>query len=304
MDKATNLAGYHPYQRPDGKPFAAGDIQVYSYLSEGTGRRTFALEGLPACWPKRTCPVCGGTKYHRRQICKPCYQRIRRIMVALTCAYCGVRFERLLCEHDKMHRRGHTDVYCSLACARQHHAIKNRRRCLVCGKRCPTKTMKYCSKACRASRRQKELQAKQCEICGTTFQPISRRTAYCSRKCADEAHSRRMRGAGNSHFKNGTSYASWFREMRPIVRERDGDACATCGRKTGKLIVHHIDHVPWHNEVTNLITLCEACHMVHHKSHTTPFPWLDRLALARSLKMSARLIVKSLSLEAKYLTRL
>jgi 5-methylcytosine-specific restriction endonuclease McrA len=92
--------------------------------------------------------------------------------------------------------------------------------------------------------------------------------------------------------------------MRPIVRERDGHACATCGRKTGKLIVHHIDHVPWHNEVTSLITLCETCHMVHHKSTTTPFPWLHQLARVRSLKMPGRLIIKSIELEAKYFPRI
>ena len=109
-----------------------------------------------------------------------------------------------------------------------------------------------------------------------------------------------MRGSGNSHYKTGTSYASWFREMRPIVRERDRHACATCGKTDGKLIVHHIDHVPWHNEVMNLITLCETCHMVHHKSNVTPFPWLGRLTHVRSLKMPDRLKIKSIKLEAKY----
>jgi hypothetical protein len=109
-----------------------------------------------------------------------------------------------------------------------------------------------------------------------------------------------MRGAGNSHYKDGTSYANWFRQMHPIVRKRDKHACATCARKTAELIVHYIDHAPWHNEVTNLITLCETCRMIHHKSNTTPFPWLDRLALARSLKMPGRLKSQCLELEAKY----
>jgi predicted nucleic acid-binding Zn ribbon protein len=294
-----NLPKCHEYHRPDGMPFAAGAIKVYSHLSD-TRRRTFTIEGLPTDWPKRQCPVCGGNKKRTRQVCRSCYDKIRRIMIPLTCSYCGVRFERIISDHDKMLRRGHTDVYCSFACSTRHHAVKNRRRCVACGKPCPKKSSKYCSKTCRASQRQKELQPKQCTICGETFEPKSRRTAYCSRHCANEAHSRRMRGKGNSHFKDGTSYASWFREMRPIVRERDGQACATCGRKDGKLIVHHVDHVPWHNEVMNLITLCETCHMVHHKSHKTPFPWLNRLAVARSLKLTGRQITKCIELEAKY----
>jgi hypothetical protein len=196
----TNLPGYRPYQRPDGMPVAAPGITVYSYRSDSR-RRVFTVEGLPADWPKRKCPVCGGKRRRARKVCRSCSANIRRIMVPLTCCYCGVQFERILSEHDKMHRRGHTDVYCPLACSQAHHAIKNRRPCVVCAKRCPTKTRKYCSKACRASRGQKELQPKQCAICGETFAPKSRRIAYCSRKCADEAHSRRMRGAGNSHYK-------------------------------------------------------------------------------------------------------
>jgi 5-methylcytosine-specific restriction endonuclease McrA len=106
-----------------------------------------------------------------------------------------------------------------------------------------------------------------------------------------------MRGKGNSHFKDGTSYATWFREMRPIILERDRHACVAC-KKTEKLIVHHVDHVPWHNESHNLITLCATCHAVHHKSKVSPFPWLKKLALWQS--MSYRLKLKSIKLEAKY----
>lgn len=292
-------AGFHSYQRPDDEPFAASGITVFSYLTENTRRRTFSVEGLPANWPKAKCPVCGDRKDRKRRVCKQCYQKIRRVMVPLICCYCGASFERIVSETDKQLRRGHVDVYCSKECSEAHHAIKNHRRCVACGEPTPKKSSKYCSKACRDSRRKKELSSKRCSICGTRFQPISYRTVYCSRECANKAHSRRMRGTGNSHYKTGTSYASWFREMRLIVLERDKHACVACG-KTGKLIVHHIDHVPWHNDVFNLITLCPTCHAVHHKSNETPFPWLDRLATVRCLKMPGRFKVKSIELEAKY----
>ena len=139
-----------------------------------------------------------------------------------------------------------------------------------------------------------------CSICGTEFQLKSSRTAYCSRACANKAHSRRMRGPGNSHYKTGTSYANWFREMRPVILERDQYACAVCG-KTEKLVVHHVDHIPKYNEAHNLITLCSTCHMVHHKSKVSPFPW--RRKLARGREMSNEQIMKSIELEARYSIR-
>jgi hypothetical protein len=199
-----------------------------------------------------------------------------------------------------MHRRGHTDVYCSKSCSQAHHAVKHRRRCVACGKRTPKKTMKYCSKKCRASQRKKELTSKVCSVCCTEFQPASYRTAYCSRPCANKAHSRRMRGAGNSHYKTGTSYAAWFRSMRPIILERDGHSCVACGR-TERLIVHHIDHVPMHNQSNNLITLCATCHAVHHKSKVSPFPWLSKVA--REQLMTDQQMVESIKLEARYSAR-
>ena len=179
--------------------------------------------------PKRKCPVCGNKKDRHNKACRTCYQKIRRIMVPLKCEYCGIQFERIISELDKMRRRRHSDVYCSKACSESHHAVKHHRRCPVCGKCTPKKTTKYCSKKCKASRRVKILAPKVCDICGTEFQPKSHRTAYCSRACANKAHSRRMRGAGNSHYKSGTSYATWFKEMRIVILERDRFACVACG---------------------------------------------------------------------------
>jgi len=291
------LAGYHKYERPNGEPFAAPGISVYSYKDESTRRRKFSVDGLPADWSKKKCPVCGNKKDRHNKACKLCYQHIRRIMIPLKCEYCGIRFERIISVVDKMRRRGHLDVYCSKTCSQAHHAVKNRRRCAACGKRTPKKTSKYCSKACRASRRKKELVTKVCDFCSTVFQPISSRAAYCSRACANKAHSRRMRGSGNSHYKTGTSYANWFRSMRPIILERDQYACVACGN-TEKLVIHHVNHVPIQNEAHNLITLCATCHAVHHKSKVSPFPWLKILALWRP--MTERQKLKSIKLEAKY----
>ena len=87
--------------------------------------------------------------------------------------------------------------------------------------------------------------------------------------------------------------------MRPVILERDGHACVACGR-TERLTIHHVDHSPKHNEAHNLITLCSTCHMVHHKSNETPFPWLGRLVHARIARMTQQQIMKSIELEAMY----
>lgn len=290
------LPSYQEYERPNGQPFAALGITVFSYKDVNTRRRRCSIDGLPLGWPKTKCAVCSGQK-RSGIVCRSCYDDIHRIMVPLTCCYCGSHFERIVSEVDKQHRRGHTDVYCSKACSEAHHAVKNRRRCLVCGIPTPKKTMKYCSKACKASQRTKDLALKLCSVCGVEFQPKSSRTKYCSRTCANKAHSRRMRGSGNSHYKSGTSYANWFRLMRPIILKRDKHACVACG-KTKKLIVHHVNHVPKQNEAHNLITLCATCHAIHHKSKVSPFPWLKKLALGRA--MSNRMKIKCIELEAKY----
>jgi hypothetical protein len=55
-----DLPGYQLFQLPNGESFAAAGITVYLYLTEDTRRRSFAIEGVPADWPKQTCPVCGG----------------------------------------------------------------------------------------------------------------------------------------------------------------------------------------------------------------------------------------------------
>ena len=101
-----DLPGYQPFQLPNGEPFAAADITVYSYLTEDTRRRSLAIEGLPADWPKQACPVCGGWKRRGRRLCRRCFDEVRRIMVRLACCYCGVQFERIFYEYDKQHRRG------------------------------------------------------------------------------------------------------------------------------------------------------------------------------------------------------
>lgn len=205
------------------------------------------------------------------------------------------------------------NVYCSHGCVAK--ALKGEGHpCLHCGK--PTgstdRKRRYCSKECRAAVR--PVKTKDCPQCGATFQYSSERRAFCSRTCADAAHSTRMVGTGNSRFKTGTSYALWFRRMRPLIRERDEALCRAClqpdqpyqVKRAGKismrssLVVHHINEKPWDNRPQNLILLCKTCHGVHHKSATTPYPWFGSYAADATRSMTSKWKATVTSLQKKF----
>ncbi|MGH8199803.1 MAG: HNH endonuclease [Steroidobacteraceae bacterium] len=61
-----------------------------------------------------------------------------------------------------------------------------------------------------------------------------------------------------------------MRLARECCFERDDYACRSCGKRGGKLNVHHIwpfqRFREWRFEVWNLITLCKHCHDAFHKA--------------------------------------
>ena len=223
------------------------------------------------------------------------------LMLEIPCASCGAPVQLALYEVRKKVARGNTAVYCSLGC----HAHANKRKCA--NPDCQNKIAdsgrarmaQYCSPECRwacASRRY--LADVQCPVCETMFRPTSHRTMYCSRGCANEAHSQRMLGAGNSHFKDGTSYALWFRSMRPLILDRDR-VCVCCGSDS-LLVVHHINHVPWDNTPGNLVVMCRVCHQAHHHSNSTPFPELAARAMEQNGCMTSKWHEQVASLQARF----
>jgi 5-methylcytosine-specific restriction endonuclease McrA len=46
-------------------------------------------------------------------------------------------------------------------------------------------------------------------------------------------------------------------------------SCEACGETEKRLHVHHIDHDPFNNDLSNLITLCPSCHQRSHSPNYT-----------------------------------
>lgn len=230
------------------------------------------------------------------------------------------------CQCGTVHPMGKADIrkaitrgqnlYCTKTCMSQALSAEFQIHfCPECANPVPKSRNLTCSDECLIIHRAKKHRKISCPQCGTDFRPVSHLTQYCGKECADRAHSSRMIGQGNSNYKDGTSYAKWFRSMRPLILERDNSQCVACQEsptitfvrngetvtKSG-LVVHHIDEDTRNNRAENLITLCHDCHMTHHKSHQTPFPWLPEMAAARSTSMTSRWKARVTSLQTDYLS--
>ena len=81
----------------------------------------------------------------------------------------------------------------------------------------------------------------------------------------------------NSRGGKGTKYGpEWTDELKSAVRRRDGQRCVVCGKTNAAeaqregfgLSVHHIDHDKSNSRMSNLVTVCQACHgkRIHGKT--------------------------------------
>lgn len=226
---------------------------------------------------------------------------------------CGALWVGIRQDILKSLRRG-LNLYCSPDCVKTALSERNRIHRCRCGGPIPRSRKLTCSDECLRELQSKNWTLMICPECGAEFRPKSHRTQFCDRKCANQAHSRRMTGEGNPHHKTGNSYGKWFRSMRPIILERDEHCCAACGetpplivfiwrgreKTRSRLVIHHIDENPQNNRAWNLITLCTTCHAIHHKSTQTPWPWFAQAAADRSRSMTSRLKERATSLQKAY----
>jgi len=219
-------------------------------------------------------------------------KRVNLPPAIVSCAQCGTMQVRSAAEVMKSGRRGLTNFYCSNRCWGAGENVRRfgERVCVRCGESAPKRASVgspgrgriYCSKECQEQERSEEFEQralsrmKPCARCNSMFMPANSATQFCSRPCASRAHAGRMAKTGNPRWKDGASASRVkphvtrrFRELRPMVMKRDGHKCVLCDGME-KLEVHHIDEDPLSNRVSNLVTLCRACHeKVHFSAEKT-----------------------------------
>jgi len=79
------------------------------------------------------------------------------------------------------------------------------------------------------------------------------RRKFCSRTCCGKAADAKHRG--------GQSWATVHHHARKLL---PSGPCEVCGRANAK-DVHHLDHNPQNNAITNLQRLCRSCHTKLHR---------------------------------------
>lgn len=225
------------------------------------------------------CVQCGQPRKGTGKLCRACYDKNRTVKIDLTCSRCGKEYQVLKYQHEKAVKNGYVESYCSKECSCRANAEKQKSvRCPICGEFVP-RGRKYCSDACKkiGLRNRRDLGNLICPVCGTDFRPRSHRTMYCSMECKNKAHSQKMQGSGNSHYKDGLSYLKEFDDIKPFIKKRDNYACQICGEKEKmvpnkrygvitNLRIHHKDEDITNNTEENLTTLCQECHIRLHKT--------------------------------------
>jgi hypothetical protein len=75
------------------------------------------------------------------------------------------------------------------------------------------------------------------------------------------------------HFCGRACMAEWMEGQTKVPNKRNGrrqgkkqrkEACEECGTIEGMIIAHHRDENPLNNEPSNVVTLCQSCHMKGH----------------------------------------
>lgn len=236
------------------------------WKSKQKGDKSPAWRGGPQ---PRICPVCITTFY-----CKPSQKLIFCSIQCRSATFAG--------KGNPNHRHGNNET--------------ENKRCPKCGDVFfGSKSKTHCSSQCAYSARTGENnpmfehgraidREKPCEECGDTFtgKDFNR---FCSRKCkgvwnirqrftGDKAaewkakYSVMTAGENNPNWRGGRSIlpytVGWHRGLSASIRKRDGNKCYAC-QGTKHLVVHHRDFAKNNHDPSNLITLCQACHIrLHH----------------------------------------
>lgn len=200
----------------------------------------------------------------------------REPKVECICQQCEKSFSRA----SSKVKRG-AGKYCSRACRDLSRTTRMNCICQQCGKSFELKPSavkrgwgKSCSRACANLLLIKQVDCV-CGQCGNSFKAhpsaIKRGGGkYCSPQCFGLAHT----GETSYSWRGGHRYyrgKNWGTQ-RKLAYARDSGICQHCGKKSQKgkpkNAVHHIKRFDEFNgdylaanQLTNLITLCQPCHM-------------------------------------------
>lgn len=124
---------------------------------------------------------------------------------------------------------------------------------------------KYCSRSCQAksSIGIRKLVSKKCLGCENIISGAPSKIKdrkYCSVKCACKFNPQLISKTGKNHNR----YISGIGTYRKEALSHYEKSCIKCGH-TKKVIVHHIDENRKNNNLSNLMILCESCHVKIHK---------------------------------------
>jgi YHS domain-containing protein len=190
------------------------------------------------------CPQCGGEKKSAAaSSCQACYDEAHsEATKVLVCSQCGTSFARTDSELRKAEKRGYGttgNVFCSTECYRQFRVAQ------------PKSPKTYGT----------------CQHCGKSITSRHSTGAFCSRKCYHEHR---------ATLRQSDAYAGAFLSLKSIVAKRDQYQCALCGSPK-RLETHHIDMDATHNDISNLILLCNRCHSQVHGNPESAQPALQAI---------------------------
>jgi hypothetical protein len=126
-----------------------------------------------------------------------------------------------------------------------------------------------------ARRKIKEARKKQIIISGIDSPNYGKHHSNETRRKMSESH---PRGEQHPNWNGGTSFEpytiKWNETLKRSIRERDRYTCRLCGKQQGDKLfsIHHIDYCKKNCSPTNLITLCNPCHM---RTNYNRKKWID-----------------------------
>lgn len=191
---------------------------------------------------------------------------------------------------------------------------KIEKECQICGKKFKVKpsrkdTVKFCSKECKHKWMSKNFSGKdnpyysskikiECEECGKKvlkmpYEVEQAKHHFCSMKCSHKWRSDKFSGENHPGWKGGREpyYGPNWKRQQKKARKRDNHTCQKCG-KTNKelgreLDVHHKTplrkfkgkdgniNFEEANKFSNLISLCQKCHMKVEHNQLVSMPPLS-----------------------------